>query len=93
MLFEELFTGIKRRLSIIERDLTFLEDNLKNVKRPVSCEKCGYLVSLQNAIKGKSFVKTKKFKDLLGQPYEEEYIYTPFFCKEHAPKIKGGKIK
>ena len=64
------------------QNLSVLKIDLRDVKRHVSCEKCGCLVSLQNATSGEPFVKTK------NKIYPQFFIYYPYYCKEHAPKIK-----
>ena len=65
------------------------------VPKTVPCEVCGCFVRHDLAIKGESIIKidhsyssweyqpdTNKFK----YEKEKEYLYTPYYCKVHAPK-------
>ncbi len=60
----------------------------------VSCGKCRCLLLKDLAIKGKSEILTSKkyIPGSFGKYEKKEYIYTPYFCKTHAPKtIKKEK--
>lgn len=56
--------------------------------RKLTCETCGCFVNPEMAIEGKSIIKTvkKSMSSCFQYPeYEEKYIFTPYFCKIHAP--------
>lgn len=67
------------------------------VPKTVACEVCGCLVNFSLAVKGESLIKvahdynsweyqpdTNKFK----YEKEKEYLYTPYYCRVHAPKTE-----
>jgi hypothetical protein len=80
----------------IGRKRTFDKEVLKlvrdNFDRDKVCEVCGCIIKASMAVKGESIIKnyctwkyqpeTNKFR------YEEEkeYLFTPYYCKVHAPK-------
>ncbi len=78
---------IKKRL-----DLELIERYLANkVYSMVSCETCGCLIYEKNAIKGKGILKEKKYQLGDADLYKagvQEYIYCPYYCKIHAPKVR-----
>ncbi len=62
----------------------------------VECEECGCLLKKGTAIQGELEVRRerKEHLDEVGLHFrgywftDEEYIYTPYYCKIHAPKEK-----
>jgi hypothetical protein len=65
--------------------------NNRIIQQSVTCEICGCLVDLAAAIKGKSEIRIRK--KIISEYYlstysiDEEYIFIPFYCKLHAPKV------
>lgn len=60
----------------------------------LECETCGCLLSRQSAIKGTSIIKQRNAYEKSYQymypsiMMMEDYIFTPYYCKIHAPKIE-----
>lgn len=66
------------------------------------CETCGCVIGDGVAVKGEPIIKKRpisQYKDSWGYlesmwsvTYDplatEDYIYTPYYCKVHAPKVK-----
>ncbi len=60
----------------------------------VDCETCGCMISVNKAVKGKSEIRIKKGQwepTFIGgcmlMP-DQEYIYTPYYCKRCTSKEK-----
>ena len=89
---------LSKRLDSLEDKVHGLE---KNNYTTVECDKCGCLLRKHTAIAGVSIIR-KRDKKPLGNAYpgysiadaffceQEEYIYTPYFCKIHAPLVVNG---
>lgn len=48
-----------------------------------TCEVCGCLIAAGQSVYGK-----KEIREKYNTIYREDYIYTPTYCKVHAPKVK-----
>jgi len=57
------------------------------------CETCGCLIAPAFAVAGEKVIRQKDAVFFRVFGVGDEYIYTPYFCKAHAPKVKekGGK--
>ena len=60
---------------------------------PKECEVCGCLLG-QSAVKGESVVRERNVSLTYAYPMSSftqlmEYIFTPYYCKIHAPKEEG----
>ena len=77
----------------IHKSIRALRDNVNDIGTLVECETCGCLLRRWKAIKGKSSIRTQYQRDddssiALNQQMTKqiETIYTPYYCKVHAPK-------
>lgn len=52
------------------------------------CETCGCLIAPQFAVAGEKEIRQGRKYVRGGGYYLEDCIYTPYFCKTHAPKVK-----
>lgn len=62
------------------------------IDSPPCCEVCGCLVDKGLAVRGKPEIRERRvwgFMSVIGRT--EEYIYTPYYCRVHAPKDEKVK--
>ena len=76
---------LEKRIRVLENSFSDLEGRTEET---ISCEKCGCLVRKSDAVKGKAVIKQRRvFKSYYSVFLtDEDYIYTPYYCKVHAPK-------
>jgi len=62
-------------------------------KQHISCETCGCLIAPEFAVAGEKEIRrrSKEYWDgntgrMFTMVEKEDYIYTPYYCKLHAPK-------
>lgn len=79
-----------------EKRLKVIETKVSNIPETVDCEICGCMVRKEVAVKGKSEVR-ERFNGRLFSLFfihaEDEYLYTPYFCKRCAPKDRYAIAK
>lgn len=69
------------------RNQIIIEDITKEIfKNLIECEKCGYMLKKETAIRGNSVIKTTL--SIYADVPPQETIHTPYYCKVHAPKAK-----
>lgn len=57
--------------------------------KPYACETCGCLIAPEFAVKGELEIRQRqRFIYSTPDVRSEDYIYTPYYCKVHAPKGK-----
>ncbi len=64
-----------------------------NIVEPVNCEGCGCLIQKEQAIIGKSEIRTRnEIVNCYGGLVDREYIHTTHWCKRCVPKeLKEAK--
>jgi hypothetical protein len=52
------------------------------------CETCGCLIAPYMEIEGKKEVRQRNVFHWFGENSTADYIFTPYYCKVHAPQTK-----
>jgi hypothetical protein len=69
------------------------------IEKHYICETCGCYIAPEFAVAGEKEIRQKENRDAgcwwekdgdawCRRFQKEDYIYTPYFCKVHAPKVK-----
>jgi len=94
-LFEEQIVKLHRKINELGTKLSArIEETDVDA---VICKVCGCFINRENAIKGESEIKKSRklisYKDCIPVTQDTEVIYSPYYCKVHAPKTPktGGK--
>jgi len=79
----------------VEMDMK-VEERMRSFKNSLKeCDKCGCLL-LNHYVKGEPEIREKLvyygMYDMVG--HKEDYIFTPYYCKIHAPKkvVSRGRV-
>jgi len=83
----------RREINGIHDAIYNLRKDINDIPRVVECETCGCVLIKENATKRKGIIKIRKvqrpscFYLATGSPVfdDEEYLYTPYYCKSHIP--------
>ena len=93
MFFKKWRHKIDDEVRGIYKSIQEVKNSVDDIGILVECETCGCLLRRWKAIKGKSSIRTQYQPDydsniVLNQPMTKqiETIYTPYYCKVHAPK-------
>jgi len=87
------FKKYKERIDKLERRIdTLIGEKVVSVNPDTTeCEKCGCLVYRVDENKGEPEIRkrAKSMREWYDSPFDEEdYIYYPYYCKTHKPKVK-----
>lgn len=79
---------IKKEFNNVYETTRILRNDLNKIGELVECETCSCLLRKSKAIKGESYILIRKTvvpHMMVEKAYfDEEYIYTPYYCKIHA---------
>jgi hypothetical protein len=93
-LVESQIFKIWAAIETLQRDLNCESDlNRDTIKLAGTrtCETCGCLMHKSVSTKGKTVIKIRPILSFYSlHPCEEEYMYTPYYCRVHAPSEQGG---
>lgn len=93
---KELRKIVDIREETFKKHILILDEQKINKKDLVECEKCKCLLKKESAIRGKSEVREREKTDSIAVSIDwnngtvkypqEEYIYTPYFCRRCGKK-------
>jgi hypothetical protein len=76
---------LKKHIGLLQDHIKFLQGILTNhLSKYVECEVCGCLLNKNTATKGSGEIRQKYNRGF----DKEDFIYYPFYCKVHQPKVK-----
>ena len=90
-----MFESTRREVRSMMDELLAAHEGLMHYapEKKCICETCGCLIAPEFAVAGEKEIRQRKIErfDTFDGCYRfggEDYIYTPYYCKAHAPKVK-----
>ena len=89
---------IKKNFDLLRDIRNGIKNDLNNKANGLyTCEVCGCYINPEYATKGDEIIKERLVNIVTlypSLPTMEKYIYTPYYCKVHAPNVdKKGRKK